>query len=93
MQRTFLSRTARTQGQAIDYRTDSFELVPLGQLAELGDKLLRNKILTANEFRSIIGYRPIADGVSDTLSNPNMPSDKDGPSPDVIVDTKPEDTD
>ena len=93
MQRTFLSRTARTQGQAIDYRTDSFELVPLGQLAELGDKLLRNKILTANEFRSIIGYRPIVDGVSDTLSNPNMPSDKDGPSPDVIVDTKPEDTD
>ena len=93
MQRTFLSRTARTQGQAIDYRTDSFELVPLSQLAELGDKLLRNKILTANEFRSIIGYRPIVDGVSDTLSNPNMPSDKDGPSPDVIVDTKPEDTD
>lgn len=93
MQRTFLSRTARTQGQAIDYRTDSFELVPLSQLAELGDKLLRNKILTANEFRSIIGYRPVADGVADTLSNPNMPADKDGPSPDVIVDTEPEDTD
>ena len=85
MNRTFLSRTARTQGQAIDYRTDPFRLVPLSQLAELGDKLLRNKILSANEFRAVIGYRPMRDGVSDTLSNPNMPSDKDGPSPEVSV--------
>ena len=85
MNRTFLSRTARTQGQAIDYRTDPFRLVPLSQLAELGDKLLRNKILSANEFRAVIGYRPMRDGVSDTLSNPNMPSDKDGPSPEVTV--------
>ena len=90
MNRTFLSRTARTQGQAIDYRTDPFRLVPLSQLAELGDKLLRNKILSANEFRAIIGYRPIRDGVSDTLSNPNMPSDKDGPSPEVTVEAETE---
>ena len=93
MKRTFLSRTARTQGQAISYRMDSFRLVPLSQLAELGDKLLRNKILTANEFRAIIGYRPMQDGVSDTLSNPNMPSDKDGPSEEVVVDEKPEEQD
>ena len=83
MERTFLSKTARTQGQAIEYRMDPFRLVPLSQLAELGDKLLRNKILTANEMRAVIGYRPINDGSADTLSNPNMPSDKDGPVADL----------
>ena len=93
MNRTFLSKTARTQGQAIDYRTDPFRLVPLSQLAELGDKLLRNKILSANEFRAVIGYRPMRDGVSDTLSNPNMPSDKDGPSSEVTVEAETEDSD
>ena len=93
MNRTFLSRTARTQGQAIDYRTDPFRLVPLSQLAELGDKLLRNKILSANEFRAVIGYRPMRDGVSDTLSNPNMPADKDGPSSEVTVEAETEDSD
>lgn len=78
MERTFLSKTARTQGQAIDYMMDPFRLVPLSELATLGDKLIRNQILTANEFRAIIGYRPMADGKSDVLSNPNMPNAVDG---------------
>ena len=89
MERTFLSKTARTQGQAIEYRMDPFRLVPLAQLADLGDKLLRNQILTANEFRAIIGYRPMDDGKSDQLSNPNMPetSDKssEAPAEDEVV--------
>jgi len=76
MERTFLSKTARTQGQSIMYSMDPFRLVPLSDLADLGDKLLRNKILTPNEFRSIIGYKPINDGQADVLSNPNMPESK-----------------
>ena len=90
MQRTFLSLTARTQGQTIVYRTDPFRLLPLSQLATLGDKLLRNKILTANEFRGIIGYRPINEGTANQLANPNMPSDKDGPVTETepVVDTE-----
>lgn len=76
LKRTFLTKTARTQGQSIEFMMDPFRLVPLSELAELGDKLLRNSILTANEFRAIIGYRPIKDGKSDTLTNPNMPEDK-----------------
>ena len=83
IKRTFLSKTARTQGQSIEFMMDPFRLVPLSDLAELGDKLLRNSILTANEFRAIIGYRPIKDGKSDQLTNPNMPEDKSPqPTPD-----------
>ena len=73
MARTFLTKTARTQGQAISYQLDPFKLVPISQLAEIGDKMLRNAILTANEFRGIIGYRPMKDANADKLTNPNMP--------------------
>lgn len=86
MERTFLSKTARTQGQAVDYRMDPFRLVPLSQLAELGDKLLRNKVLTSNEFRAIIGYRPVKDAAADELSNPNMPDQDQG----IASDSKPQ---
>lgn len=71
--RTFLTKTARTQGQSIEFSRDPFKLVPISQLAEIGDKMLRNAILTANEFRGIIGFRPIDDPTADKLTNPNIP--------------------
>lgn len=73
MRRSFLTKTARSQKQSIDYVMDPFRFVPVGTLSELADKLLRNAILSANEFRAILGYRPIKDGKSDSLNNPNMP--------------------
>lgn len=73
MRRTFLTKTARTQGQSIDFARDPFKLVPISQLATLGDTLLRNAILTANEFRQIIGFRPSGEATADKLTNPNMP--------------------
>ena len=42
-------------------------------LADVADKLTRNRILTANEFRAILGYMPSDDPVADTLNNANMP--------------------
>lgn len=71
--RTFLTKTARTQGQTVTYYKDPFKLVPISQLAEIGDKMIRNAILTANEFRQIIGFRPSEEPGSDKLINPNMP--------------------
>jgi hypothetical protein len=71
--RTFLTKTARTQGQAIEFSRDPFKLVPISQLSEIGDKMLRNAILTANEFRGILGFRPMDDPNADKLTNPNMP--------------------
>ena len=68
-----MTKTARTQGQTVTYYKDPFKLVPISQLAEIGDKMIRNAILTANEFRQIIGFRPSEEPGSDKLINPNMP--------------------
>lgn len=68
----FITKTARTQGQAIKFFRDPFKLVPVEQLAEIADRLLRNQILTSNEFRSVIGYKPVDDPEADKLRNPNL---------------------
>lgn len=73
--RTFLTRTARTQKQRVIYLRKPFTLVPMKQLAELGDKFTRNEILTSNEVRSMIGFKPYDDPIADELRNSNMPRD------------------
>ena len=73
MTRTFLTRTARTQGQAVIYLRDPFKLVPVIQLAEIADKFTRNEILSSNEVRSIIGFRPSKDPKANQLQNKNIP--------------------
>jgi hypothetical protein len=76
MKRTFLSRTARTQMQSIEAFRDPFKLVPISQIAEVADKFTRNKILTANEIRHIIGRKPSKDPSADKLENSNIRQDK-----------------
>lgn len=71
-QRKFITKTGYTQGHRIDTYSNPFKLVPTGQLATIGDSLLRNRILTSNEFRAIIGYGPIEDPMADQLFNPNI---------------------
>ena len=73
LDRTFLTKTARTQGQAIEFFRDPFKLVPVGALAEIADKFTRNEILSSNEVRGIIGYRPHADPKAEQLINKNLP--------------------
>src|SRR5690606_15957814 len=73
LNRTFLTKTARTQGQAIDFSRDPFKLVPISQLAEIADKFTRNEILSSNEVRAIIGFKPSQDPKADQLVNSNMP--------------------
>lgn len=72
MQRKWLSKTARTQGQAIRFFRDPFKLIPVGQLAEMADKLTRNEIMTSNEVRGIIGLKPSSDPKADELRNSNL---------------------
>lgn len=72
--RTFLSKTARTQGQSIMYFRDPFLLVPVSQLAEIADKFTRNEVLTSNEIRQIIGFKPSDDPEADKLKNSNIRS-------------------
>lgn len=68
----FLTKTARSQGQAIMFFRDPFRLVPVSQIAEIADKFTRNEILSSNEVRSIIGYKPSSDPAADELRNANL---------------------
>lgn len=76
MKRSFLTKTARTQGQSITYLRDPFELVPVSELADIADKFTRNEILTSNEIRSALGYAPVDDPGADELRNKNLNLDQ-----------------
>ena len=69
---TFLSKTARSQRQSIKYFRDPFRLVPVESIADIADKFTRNTILSANELRQIIGFRPSDDPKADELRNANL---------------------
>ncbi len=81
MSRRFISKTARTQGQTIDYLRDPFKLAPISQLADIGEKFARNEVLTANEIRALIGFMPNNDPKADQLVNSNMPQADRGGEP------------
>jgi len=74
MKRKFLTKTARSQNQSIVYFRDPFKLVPVSQLADIADKFTRNEILSSNEFRGIIGFKPSSDPKADELKNKNINS-------------------
>ena len=74
MARTFITKTARTQGHAIVAFRDPFRLVPIAEIAEIADKFTRNEIATANEIRGAIGWVPSRDPKADELQNSNMPT-------------------
>lgn len=88
MKRKFLTKTGRTQGQSIMYFQDHFKLVTIDKIADLGDKMIRNEIMTANEMRSKIGLPPASDPAADELRNPNMPQPEDGEAEEEPVDPK-----
>lgn len=73
MKRTFLTKTGRTQGQSIEFFNDPFKLLSISKVAELGDKLTRNEIVTGNEFRKNLGMTPIDDPRANVLKNKNLP--------------------
>lgn len=70
--RKFLTRTARSQGQTVMYFIDPFKFVPSSEIANIADKFTRNEILSSNEVRAIIGYRPSDDPKADELRNKNL---------------------
>ena len=72
MKRKFLTKTARTQGHSIIFSHDPFRLVPISNIAEIADKFTRNEILSPNELRSIIGFKPVDNEQADELRNRNL---------------------
>jgi hypothetical protein len=47
----------------------------IDKIADLGDKMIRNQIMTPNEIRGIMGMKPADDPKADQLNNPNVPND------------------
>lgn len=78
VKRKFLTKTARTQKQSVEFYRDPFKLLPMSELAELADKLTRNEVLSSNEMRQAIGLRPSTDPKADQLRNSNMPQSELG---------------
>ena len=76
--RKFLTKTARSQGQSIEFFRDPFKLVPVNDIAEIADKFTRNEIMTSNELRQIVGMKPSKDPKADELRNSNLSEPKEG---------------
>ena len=76
MNRKFLTKTARTQGQKITFFDDPFRLIPVNQVAEIADKFTRNEIMTSNEVRQKIGMKPSDNPRADELRNANISESK-----------------
>lgn len=81
MHRKFLTKTARSQGQAIAYFRNPFRLVPVEQVAQIADVFTRNEIASSNEIRQAIGWKPSKDPKADQLINSNMPQSADASAP------------
>lgn len=71
-QRKFITKTGRTQRQRIMFFRDPLKLVPITELADLSNSLSRNEILTPNEFRGSLGFKPADDPRADMLVNRNI---------------------
>lgn len=72
MRRVFLTKTARSQGQTITFFRNPFKLVAVADIANMADTFTRNEILSSNEFRQILGFKPSDDPKADQLVNSNI---------------------
>lgn len=90
MTRKFLTKNARTRGQKIMYFRDPFKLVPINNIADIADKFTRNEILSSNELRGIIGFKPVDDPDADALRNKNLNIQKGQTNPIVSTETNEE---
>ena len=70
--RKFLTKTARAQRQSILFFRDPFKLVPMSQIADIGTKLISAEVLSPNDIRPKIGFKPSKDGRADQLVNRNI---------------------
>ena len=77
MKRKFLSKTARSQNQSIEFFKDPFKLVPISNIAEIVDKFTRNEIMSSNEVRTILGMKPSDNPDADELRNKNLSKPQD----------------
>lgn len=70
--RKFLTKTARAQGQAILFFRNPFALTTVDNLANVADSFTRNEVLSSDEIRALLGYKPVNTNRSQELSNKNI---------------------
>lgn len=78
--RKFLTKTARSQNQKIVFFRDLFKLAPVESIVNLGSQFAMNEIMTPNEVRQLIGFKPALDPGADELRNRNINA---SPGPDM----------
>ena len=77
MNRSFLTKTARTQGKIVMAFRDVFAYVPPTSLATMLVNFKREEIITGNEARSYLAMLPSNDPRADELRNANVSSGND----------------
>lgn len=70
--RKFLTRTARSQHQRVMYFNDIFKLATMDSIATNGSQLVVTEVISRNELRQKLGYKPVDDEAADQLRNPNI---------------------
>lgn len=84
--RKFLTKTARTQHQKITYFNDAFRLATIDTIAKNGSQLVVAEVITRNELRQKLGYKPIDDQMADQLMNPNINPQAGAPTQEPMLD-------
>jgi hypothetical protein len=51
------------------FSSEPFKLVPISKIADIAEKFVGNEILSPNELRSIVGFKPSKDSQADELRN------------------------
>ena len=72
MKRKWLTKTAITQGQSIEFYRNPFKLVTINSVAEVGEVFTRNAVMAPNEIRGVLGLKPSQDPNADLLKNRNL---------------------
>lgn len=68
----WISKTAKSQSQAIRFFRDPFKLIPTSQMATMADTLKNDEIMSANEIRSKLGMPPSSESGANELKNTNI---------------------
>lgn len=72
MERKFLTKTARSQHQAIMYIRDPFKLTTVTQIATVAQTFTQSEIMSSNEIRAKIGLKPVDSQRANELINKNI---------------------
>lgn len=70
--RKYLLEEIRENKECIMFFMDPFRLIPLDKLSKVADTFTRNEILSSNEVRQRIGFKPSKDPNADQLRNANI---------------------